>query len=248
MVFQFPAIGFPEGHPVNNMGEYELLRPYFFTKALRFSFGFNAGRPREVWQNELAVMPMPEAVKTLESYGFSALFINRKAFKDEAGRMLHDLALAGKTNVLDDLLMEQTCVLLNPSDHPEPPRAENYALVVFHHGWVDFQTIWHWSGGDATAYFVNESKEERTFRMSVFLSTALQRNTQIFIEGQRVWSGELIPYKVLEVGLSVRAKPGRNRVLFKTDAPAAPTKDSDLPIAIGVANLKFIAGTNAPSF
>jgi len=48
MVFQLPVMRFPEGGPVHAATEYEMLRPFFFTKTLRFSFGSNQGRPRKI--------------------------------------------------------------------------------------------------------------------------------------------------------------------------------------------------------
>ena len=54
--FDPPYEGF--GYPVNGMGEYELIRPYLFTRTLRFSHGFNSGRPREMWQHELDTVPL----------------------------------------------------------------------------------------------------------------------------------------------------------------------------------------------
>src|SRR4051812_25988757 len=172
MVFQFPAIGFPEGHPVNGMGEYELIRPYLFTKRLRFSYGFDSGRPREMWQHEIAALPANLAIEKLEAYGFSALFINRKAFSDGAQQMLNDFFALGKTNIIQDATGEQACIVLNPSVAPQAPRSEDYALVVFKQGWSYYETIWHISSEqEATTYFVNEGQEGGLFLGRFMLAT-----------------------------------------------------------------------------
>src|SRR4051812_23910248 len=185
MVFQFPAIGFPEGHPVNSMGEYELIRPYLFTKSLRFSFGFNAGRPREMWQQEIATVSADLAIQKLESYGFSGLFINRKAFTDGAQKMLNDFYALGKTNIIQDATGEQVCIALNPSATPEMPRSEDYALVVFKRGWNNYETIWHISGEkEATAYFVNEGKEGEVFQGKFLLASVSPRRVIVSVNGK----------------------------------------------------------------
>src|ERR1051325_7907544 len=88
MVFQLPVMRFPEGGPVHAAQEYEMLRPYFHTKTLRFSFGSNQGRPREDWQFIVEKLSPPQMVATLEKYGFAAIYINRKGFADGGESLL----------------------------------------------------------------------------------------------------------------------------------------------------------------
>ncbi len=246
MVFQFPAIGFPEGHPVNAMGEYELIRPYLFTRTLRFSFGFNSGRPREIWQHDLGTLTAPQTIEELERYGFSGLFINRKAFTDGAQRLLTDFWALGKTNVIEDANHEQVCFVLNPSPTPEVPHSEDYALVVFKSGWQNYETIWHTtSKPEATAYFVNEGNDDRAFQGFFVVATAAPGHVGIIVNGAEAGSVELNGKEARNVTFRVKAKHGRNKLVFKTDAPAAVQRGGYFPITFMIGNLKFTAERSA---
>ena len=48
MIFQLPVMDFPEA-PLRTESSYDHLRPYLFTRQLRFSFGSMKGRLREQW-------------------------------------------------------------------------------------------------------------------------------------------------------------------------------------------------------
>jgi phosphoglycerol transferase len=246
MVFQFPAIGFPEGHPVNAMGEYELIRPYLFTRSLRFSFGFNSGRPREMWQHDLGTLTAAQTIEELERYGFSGLFINRKAFTDGAQRLLTDFWALGKTNVIEDANHEQVCFVLNPSPTPEVPHSEDYALVVFKSGWQGYETIWHsTSKPQATAYFLNEGPDDRAFQGSFMVGTAAPGHVGIVVNGTEAGSVEMNGNEARNVKFRVKAKHGRNELVFKTDAPPAVRRGGYFPVTLTVGNLKFTAERSA---
>jgi len=245
MVFQFPAIGFPEGHPVNGMGEYELIRPYLFTRTLRFSFGFNSGRPREIWQHELGTLTAAQTIEELERFGFSGLFINRKAFPDGAQRLLTDFVALGKTNVFQDANQEQVCFVLNPSPTPDVPHSEDYALVVFKQGWQNYETVWHsTSEPEATAYFVNEGKD-RAFQGFFLVGTAAPGHVGVMVNGTEAGSVELNGSEAKNVMFRVTAKHGRNEIVFKSDAPAAVRRGGYFPITFMIGNLKFTADRSA---
>jgi len=242
MVFQFPAIGFPEGHPVNDMGEYELIRPYLFTKTLRFSFGFNGGRPREMWQHEIAAMSAGEAIQKLENYGFSGLFINRKAFTDGAQKLLTDFYNLGKTNIIQDAAGEQVCFVLNPAATPQIPHSEDYALVVFKNGWNGFETIWHASGEqEATAYFVNEGEDGKLFEGKLLLASAIPRQVRISVNGKEAYEADLTGKEAKKAIFQVAARHGRNTIAFKTDAPAVVRVGIGGPFTFAVGNMEFVA-------
>jgi hypothetical protein len=242
MVFQFPAIGFPDGHPVNAMGEYELIRPYLFTRTLRFSFGFNSGRPREMWQHELATLTAAETVKKLEGYGFCALFLNQKAFPDGGQRLVNDLYALGKTNMFQDASHQQLVVVLHPSPTPELPHWEDYAQVVFKRGWQDYETIWHstWKG-EATASFINEGEDGRLFNGSFVVQTLVPRKVFVAVNDKIIGSEELNTNEAKNISFQVTAKHGLNEIAFKTDAPPVVPPGRSFPVTFRIGNLKFTA-------
>jgi hypothetical protein len=234
MVYQFPEIGFPEGHPVYHMGEYDFIRPYLFTGSLRFSYGFNDGRPREQWQHDMGELLAAERLSLLEAYGFSGAFINRKAFADNGEEVLRVWAALGRTNVIEDRAREQACILLYPSPTPRMPPFDRYALVVMKSGWIGFETMWHTSAGYATAYFVNEGEDGRYYAVSALIGSETGHSVEMSINGENAGSVVLQPGEVKTVDIGhVRAKRGHNEIIFRADK-----NESGGTVAFGVANLK----------
>jgi phosphoglycerol transferase len=70
MIFQLPYVRFPEGG-------YDLLRPYFHSSSLRWSFPIMHGRPTAVWQQIVAARPLPEMVDKLAAAGFEGVLVHR---------------------------------------------------------------------------------------------------------------------------------------------------------------------------
>ncbi len=82
MVYQMPYVAFPESAPVNNLTDYELLRPFLHTKTLRWSYAAVRGRETARWQADLATRPLPEIVETLALAGFRGVYLDRAGFAD----------------------------------------------------------------------------------------------------------------------------------------------------------------------
>jgi phosphoglycerol transferase len=113
-VFQIPVMLYPES-PVGGIGAYEHFRPYYFTDQLRFSFGTVKGRERDLWQEQMEGMPVPDMVRQLEAAGFSALYINRAGFADNASALLGELAKIGQTETIESPNGDLVAVILKPS-------------------------------------------------------------------------------------------------------------------------------------
>jgi phosphoglycerol transferase len=82
MVYQMPYFAFPEAGLVQGLGDYELLRPYFHTRALCFSYGAMKNRGTSDWLADMAERPMPTALETLALVGFRGVYLDRAGFAD----------------------------------------------------------------------------------------------------------------------------------------------------------------------
>lgn len=114
MVFQLPIMDFPES-PVPGLSPYDHLRPYLFSKGLRFSFGSMKGRADSQWQRGLEKYTLEQAVEKLREMGFQAILINRKGFPDKADGMLKSLSQMGFSHVIESSAGDLVCVLLRKS-------------------------------------------------------------------------------------------------------------------------------------
>ncbi len=140
MVFQLPLSVFPEGNPVMDMDSYEHLRPYFFTRSLRFTYGSNKGRSDSSWQAEIERLPASEMTKRLERLGFSVLLINRKGFVDDAQGLLSFLGKLGYQDRLENQAKDMVAVFLKPVPDPELPRTDLYPVNNYGHFWRRFDS------------------------------------------------------------------------------------------------------------
>jgi hypothetical protein len=120
MVFQLPVMDFPET-PIRGVSAYEHLRPYLYSKTLRFSFGTAKGRPRERWQKAILEKSLPDIVSELESYGFGAIYVHRGGFDDRGKELTAALAATGRDRIIESERGDVFAVLLNPSATPRLP-------------------------------------------------------------------------------------------------------------------------------
>ncbi len=111
MVFQLPVMDFPEA-PLRTVNPYDHLRPYLFSRQLRFSFGSMKGRPREQWQHDLEKMPLAESLAEIKKHGFSALYINRVAYPDRAKELEQNLRNLGYHQEIENAEGDVFCVVL----------------------------------------------------------------------------------------------------------------------------------------
>lgn len=120
MVFQIPIMEFPES-PAVGVGSYDHFRPYLYSDHLRYSFGSVKGRARERWQHSFGEGDLRLAVEAIESYGFAAIYVNKRAFADNGAAFYQLLAGLGKSEKIESQAGDLGCVFLKPSDAPKLP-------------------------------------------------------------------------------------------------------------------------------
>ena len=244
MIFQLPVMRFPEGGPAGEIQEYDMLKPFFVTRTMRFSFGSCQGRPREAWQAKTMAKPGPEVVKELESYGFGAIYIARKAFPDRGDAILKELQRAGKSELIEDEAKEQVVVLLSPATERKIPATVDDPMVVFKSGWSlterQQNLVRRWAKGTSTVSVINEKKEAQNCRLTCSIASLDARRVTIISNKQTLGSYDIKPGESVAVNVTLTIKPGSNRITFQTDAPPeAPTGNPLAPrLAHGVSNLE----------
>ncbi len=100
MLFMLPVVDFPEGRRVLGADEYDHLRPFLFSRRLRFSFGSDVGRAREKWQRALEAQPTARMVQELESRGFAGVLVDRVAYPAEAAELIQEFGALGRPVIL----------------------------------------------------------------------------------------------------------------------------------------------------
>lgn len=242
MVFQLPVMGFPEGSVVGGVQSYDLLRPYIHTKTLRFSFGSDKGRPREDWMQEVEKLPVPQMVSTLEKYGFSAIYANRKGWPDQGENFFKQLAGAGYKIEGEDTAHEQAFVLLHPSPNPQLPPSSKRAMWRLKGEWWDEPGGQGklWAHSDAgLQFYAPPAAGPSTYSFTCMLGSLRDRQMSIELNGRQVWNGTIGRGQQLPLNLPLEARPGNNYVAFKTDFAEVPSKDNPTPRGYVMWNLQI---------
>ena len=246
MIFQLPLMVFTEADAIQECEPYDHLRPYLWTRHLRFSFGSVKGRTREDWQAQVAGLPLDQAVKELERYGFAGLYLNRKAWKDHGELMLKELAKFGKSQWIEDDAHEQVCVVLNPSPNPVWPHSDDAAQIVYKRGWVMSEHgpdgPRHWAGGESSLYFMNDQPREGSFRLMGVVGAMSPRRVDIQFNGQTIWSEQLGAKNGRDVDVRLHARPGRNYLYFRSDREPEPAlgQPQAIRVAQGILKLQIV--------
>ena len=140
MVFQFPFREFPEVGPIKGMQDYEHLRPYINTKDIKFTYGNNKGRGSENWQEKIKFDNEGNFIKLLESYGFDAIYINKKAYEiDEKDEFLNLFKRLNYNKIFET--NELVIFKINGYENPLDVPLEN----IFDHRWSVNEKTHRWA-------------------------------------------------------------------------------------------------------
>jgi len=134
MIYILPVLDFPE--PISGRGAFKLdffiydaMRPFLFSRKLRYSYGSNKGRQGADWQLDVQELPAGEMATTLEFYGFSGILFNRKGYSDRGKQFLTELSEAGWPMEFEQGVgNEWVFIPLKPAENPILPTQTPYAL------------------------------------------------------------------------------------------------------------------------
>lgn len=135
MIFQLPAVPFPEAGRVGAMPDYEHLRPSLASSSLRYSYGQLRGSPVLRWARHIGRQTAAPMIEALEKAGFAALWIDTRAYPDAAADLLAKLHATGRREFTTDRQPPQVRIfLLNPSSAAQLP---DFADPRFSEPWND---------------------------------------------------------------------------------------------------------------
>jgi hypothetical protein len=121
MVFQLPSVPFPEAGRTGEMPDYEHLLPYLTSTSLRYSYGQLRTSPALRWARHLSRLPAGDLAGALERAGFSALWIDTRAYADGADALVTAFRAAGRQEIGTPGALTARVFRLNPSPNPQLP-------------------------------------------------------------------------------------------------------------------------------
>jgi phosphoglycerol transferase len=233
MVFQLPAVPFPEHPPVHRMQDYDHLRGFLHARALRWSYGATKGRESQAWQAWVAAKPPPELLDTLATAGFGGLYLNRTGYVDggaalttEMSRLLGQPPLTSANGRLLFFDLTGHGQRLRARSTPDDWEARREAalhplLMLWEDGCSDLegtpQNSFRWCADAGQWHLVNGARRPRrvTFEMS-FLAF---RSAQLRLEGPLLSEHLPIGPAPRPVSKTITIPPGRHTIRFHCDAP-----------------------------
>lgn len=121
-VFQLPVVPFPEAGRTGAMPDYEHLLPFLTSNTLRFSYGHLRETPALLWSRYVSRLPAAEMIAALEKAGFSALWLDERAYADQGQALTRSLRALGRPElIIPDEHIPVRVFRLHPSDHPVRP-------------------------------------------------------------------------------------------------------------------------------
>ena len=210
MVFQLPVMRFPDSHPYHEMAGYDHLRPYIFSKTVRFSHGDNSGRATEEWRELVAWLPVAEQARQLALHGFSAVLIDCDGYADGAADLLQRYRELGYRTLRPANAGPFALVRLEPSAVPRAPVLPPH----FTHGWYARERSegdeWRWSAGRSLVEFHRPPGEVAVSEVAFDLHTRHPRTVRMTQSGQTI--GEVV----------LDSDADREQYAFKIDWSVAP--------------------------
>ncbi|HEX2861124.1 MAG TPA: hypothetical protein VHN79_05775, partial [Lacunisphaera sp.] len=95
-VFQLPVVPFPEAGRTGGMPDYEHLLPYLTATSLHYSYGHLRTAPALRWARYVSRLAPVDMAGALEQAGFSAIWIDPRAYADGASALVDVLLASGR--------------------------------------------------------------------------------------------------------------------------------------------------------
>ena len=236
-VFQLPYQPFPEPPPQSG-DAYAPMRAYLHTDDLRWSYGAMKGRDRD-WQARLVEKPFEATLPALAAAGFAGIHIDRRAFADEArpeeDELRRVLGVEPRRNADNRLLFfdtraynQRVAAALSPAERERLRTALLKPFgISFGAGFQGETPLgadrFRWGAATTHIEIRNPAQAERTARLTGAVQTALPARATLTLKlpDGRVERLGIGP-DPRRLNLLVRLRPGRNVVVFSTDAAALP--------------------------
>lgn len=103
MVFQLPAVSYPEAGTTERMPDYAHLTCHSYSRTLRWSFGTSRNRRWDEWHKYVARLTPAQMVKALCLAGFDGVYVDRRGYADGGTALVAELrSLLGPEVVTSD--------------------------------------------------------------------------------------------------------------------------------------------------
>jgi phosphoglycerol transferase len=244
MILELPYHRFPEGGilPGLQVADYDNLRVYLHSRALRWSYPAVYNRTADDWIRNVSERPPAELLQSALDVGFAGIVIDRNAYEDGAAGLEAAFAAqlgAPAVDSADGRMAffnltardKQASANLTPS---ERERRRRTALEIVSLRWMEGffgaesgpNGTFHWSSGDGAVQLENPSGAPltATIKMAVFAATP---PASLEIHGDLLSEHVVLRTAGAPLSWTVTVPPGRHLLHFHSDgAPAEAPLDA----------------------
>ena len=124
MIFELPYMPFPEAgpQPGQRRADYDVLRPSFHSRTLRWSYPTMLGRWEDAWVKDTAAQPPDKLIARLADAGFGGIFIDRLVYADNGAAI--EAALTKELGAAPFLTPERSLLFFDLSAYAKRAHAE----------------------------------------------------------------------------------------------------------------------------
>jgi phosphoglycerol transferase len=234
LIFQLPYVPFPEQRPVSRMADYDHLRPFLHSRALRWSYGAIRGGRSDEWQRQVAAGDPDELLGRLALAGFGAVYVDRRGYTDAGEQIVGALAdrlgaplvgPGGRLALFD--LRPYAATLRGSVSVAEWAAKRAAALAVVRPVWKSGvwpwegagERSWRWARATAELELENGSPDVRDFDVEMVVATGRPGEADLRLESP-VWTET---FRVSEhprrIVRRLTIPPGRVPLRLVCDAP-----------------------------
>ena len=222
MVFQLPAVSYPEAGRVHQMPDYAHLACHSYSRTLRWSFGTNRNRRWAEWQDHVSRLPTSEMVRALATAGFAGVYFDRRGYS-AAGPLARELrALLGPPVAVSDSEDQLLFSLANTPSAGDGGRILNRPCALFQAGFLP------WAADEprralhaAEVRLVNPDDRVRRMTMSMTWQRRGPADVTVRITGPGIDRDDAPPADRGAVRFDLDVPPGEHLLRFDA-APRPP--------------------------
>jgi phosphoglycerol transferase len=228
-LFQLPHTMFPSDGGVQKMLPYDHARAYQASSTLQWSWP-TFSRTQEAIVKELLSTPASLLPAALRNYHFSAVWIDRWGYPDQAAAMVRELTVGGARTLLESrdgryVVMDIQGVSNGGRDAKRfvtPP-----ILLKGFYSWEGAAGNLAWTSGDAEIGLYSEHETPQAGYAHFELGAVAARDVVIMVNGEKKAQVQLTNAVGREMRIKFDAQPGINRLTLLTDTPAGLTAHGD---------------------
>ena len=234
-LFQLPAVPFPEAGKTQRMPDYEHFRPFLASDRLRLSYGGLRGPAASNWIAATARLPAPDLVTRLQDTGFAVLWIDRRAYTDNADDLLARIRRLGLPEIPTARAPEIAVFRLQPRTPAlapnlgdsrilppwdpvagNPPDGQPWLLDLG--GWSPIEhasaRAWRWARREARRG-IDWDGPAREGELRFTVNSAANAQLSIHVDGRELGRIDLLGGQRREVRLPCPLQPGTQRLTFE---------------------------------